>query len=465
MFGAPGLRFFQYIAYLNLTFMTLTGIGYFSTTITEEKEEDTLGLMLMAGISPLGILVGKSIGRLVQALLLIAVQYPFTLLAVTMGGVTPNQLSAAYAAMVAYMVLLAGVGLLCSTLASRNRSASFWMTIATAVYSAVPVFFAWNISLRGPLPISNVVSTWIAESGVFLQIADILTSGSNVTVFSRQVVTNLALGAASFFLSWIFFGLATRVPATEAASRGFVARNRGRIRIFSPGRPHADALVWKDFHFGAGGFAALLIRMTLFTSLYALILAATQLGFTGFRWGPASWYGTTGTYLTLMMFIVSFDAGLLVSRSLHDEVRGQTLAALMMLPRSTIMILYPKMLGSLLGWLPGPIWLLLGIFVLPEGIRCTEDFFRRPGPPFLFISFFVLAPHLAALSAMYARWAALPLGIALTIGLGFLTAMCIGVFRIGPEDASVFFIGACIYGLSCACHIAVWLRTEQVSAR
>ena len=49
IFGAPGLRFFTSIAYLNLIFMTLLGIGFFSTAITEEKEEDTLGLMLMAG--------------------------------------------------------------------------------------------------------------------------------------------------------------------------------------------------------------------------------------------------------------------------------------------------------------------------------------------------------------------------------------------------------------------------------
>lgn len=63
-FGAPGLRFFHGISYLNLAFMTLLGLSFFSTSISEEKEEDTLGLMLMAGISPLGILIGKSGGRL-----------------------------------------------------------------------------------------------------------------------------------------------------------------------------------------------------------------------------------------------------------------------------------------------------------------------------------------------------------------------------------------------------------------
>src|SRR6185312_9394696 len=99
MFGAPGLHFFRGIAYLDATFMTLLGVSFFSTAITEEKEEDTLGLMLMAGISPVGILLGKSGSRLIQALLLVTVQYPFMLLAITLGGVTQYQIWCAYVAL------------------------------------------------------------------------------------------------------------------------------------------------------------------------------------------------------------------------------------------------------------------------------------------------------------------------------------------------------------------------------
>ena len=133
-FGAPGLRFFEGIAYLDLVFMTLLGLGFFSTPITEEKEEDTLGLMLMAGISPLGILAGKSGGRVGQALLLVAVQYPLMMLAVTMGGITPVQIIAVTMALLAYMLLLAGFGLLCSTLASSSRKASGWVIVGLVLY-------------------------------------------------------------------------------------------------------------------------------------------------------------------------------------------------------------------------------------------------------------------------------------------------------------------------------------------
>ena len=95
--------------------------------------------MLMAGISPLGILSGKLGGRLVQALLLIAVQYPFTLLAVTMGGVTQHQVWSTYLGLMAYIVMLAGVGLCCSTLSDRNRTASFRLIIALVIYWVVPL--------------------------------------------------------------------------------------------------------------------------------------------------------------------------------------------------------------------------------------------------------------------------------------------------------------------------------------
>lgn len=464
-FGAPGLRFFQSIANLNLIFMTLMGVGYFSTAITEEKEEDTLGLMLMAGISPLGILLGKSVGRLIQAFLLIAVQYPFTLLAVTMGGVTGSQVRSVYLAMIAYLIFLAGIGLLCSTLAPRNRLAASWMTLMILGYLVVPVCLNSLRVSPGSKSFLDLSTSWLRDSCVLFQIKAILASGNEVEMFSHQVITNFALGGIGFVLSWLLFGVASRVPSTEAVSRGLVMRPRGQLRVFSPGRPQVNPFVWKDFHFVAGGFAALLFRTVLFVMLYCVIVSALQVGIAGPRWGPASWNGATGTYLTLMMFIVSFDAGLLVSRSLHEEVRQSTLAALLMLPTSTGTILYSKMAGSLLGWIPGPACLLLGMLFLPGGPRCTGDFFDRSGPPYLFISFFVLAPHLSALAAMYVRWGAHSVGIAATFGLGFMTALFISTFRIGPEDAMVFVIGTAVYTLSCACHIGVWLRAESLSAR
>ena len=68
--------------------------------------------------------LGKSTSRLLGAILLLLVQLPFTLLAITLGGVTLNQVIAAYFSLMAYMVLLANVGLLCSVIKRRGGSSS-----------------------------------------------------------------------------------------------------------------------------------------------------------------------------------------------------------------------------------------------------------------------------------------------------------------------------------------------------
>ena len=252
-FGAPGLRFFQGIAYLDATFMTLLGLGFFSTAITEEKEEGTLGLMLMAGISPLGILVGKSGGRLWQSLLLFAVQCPFMLLAVTMGGVMTGQIWAVTIALLAYMVFLAGFGLLCSTLAPRSRTAGGWMAGGLVLYVVLPslarglsrLYASWAVRGTNSLNVSNAWATLVDGIGnfcIFLQIGDVLTTGFGQSPWSLQVVCNSAAGLICAGLSWLLFGMATRTPSTEASLRGLVARRRGFFQ-FTAGRPQFNPFV------------------------------------------------------------------------------------------------------------------------------------------------------------------------------------------------------------------------------
>ncbi len=464
IFGAPGLRFFTSIGYLNLVFMTLLGIGFFSTAVTEEKEEDTLGLMLMAGISPLGILMGKSGGRLFQALLLIAVQYPFTLLAVTLGGVTQDQVWSTYIGMFAYMVMLAGVGLLCSTIAHRNRSASFRLSLLIVVYWLIPLLsnrLLLEIGMKVPY-LSKTLS-FIGESCLFIQMGTILTTGFHETLWSRQVVTNLCIGVLSFVLSWALFGLAVREPATEAATRGLLTRSR-TFQLFTPSRPWSEPMIWKDFYFVTGGVGAILIRFVLYAFLYVLSMLIMFGYFGGGSVGNTE-KQAHGMFLVLAMFGVSLDAALIVSRSLHEEIRSQTLATLMLLPKSTGMILYGKIIGALLGWLPGPVSLLLGMIALPYGPKNVSEFFEAGGAAFWLVSHLILVPHAAAALAMFVRWGAFPLAIAVSFGSLFLSVSIFGALRAGQNAPIVWIVIFIVLAVSAACHVVVWLKAEAVCAR
>src|SRR5688572_9065861 len=89
--AAPGRQFFTIVTMLNLGFIGIAALSIFPSAIAEEKEDETLTLLRMTNLSPLAILFGKSTSRLTAALLLLAVQVPFTVLAITLGGVSLQQ--------------------------------------------------------------------------------------------------------------------------------------------------------------------------------------------------------------------------------------------------------------------------------------------------------------------------------------------------------------------------------------
>src|SRR5688572_33088209 len=94
LLGAPGLFLLHWLVYGNFFFIALFGISSCSAAITEEKEHQTLGLLKLAGFHGASILTGKSVAWLVAMVLLLLVQLPFALLAITLGRVTAHQVGA-----------------------------------------------------------------------------------------------------------------------------------------------------------------------------------------------------------------------------------------------------------------------------------------------------------------------------------------------------------------------------------
>jgi hypothetical protein len=323
LFGAPGLRFFRAIVWLDVAFLTLLGVGFFSTAISEEKEEDTLGLMQMAGMIPLGILLGKLGGRLVQALLLIAVQYPFTLLAVTMGGVNPNQVACAFTGLTAFMLMMAGLGLLCSTISSQSRTAAGLMVLGLVAYFVVP-YAAYEIHrvliTGGQLSATSMQATLLLQVSsmcLFLQIPTILTSSFGESPWSLQVISNAVVGGACFLLAWSLFAVCTRDATSERVSRGLLARKKGRFRWLAPGRPQINPFLWKDFHFIGGGLGMLMARFAFYLGLLTVTILLGEYWW-GLQTSRIIYQESIGVYQLLLLFVVTLEMSVLASRILHD---------------------------------------------------------------------------------------------------------------------------------------------------
>jgi len=418
--------------------------------------------MLMAGISPLGILIGKLGGRLIQALLLIVVQYPFTLLAITMGGVSQSQVNAAYVGLTSYMLMLAGGGLLCSTLAPRSRTAGTWMVVALFVYGLVPYFclefFRWVRFSPTQLGTWWIGQSLIAvkDACIFLRLGDIITTGFGESPWSWQAVSNLGFGLVCFALSWRCFGYATHEPATEAISRGALSRSKkGLARSFSPGRAWSNPFAWKDFHFVAGGLSLRLLRIGFYIGLFFVT------SFLAMVWGADRWDEVLGVYQFFVLFALSWETALLTARSVHDEVSGKTIASLVMLPRTTAEVLYSKMFGTLIGAYPGFICFVVANLI---GIKNTAEFFRD-APAVFFLSHFVLVPHLAAIYALWLRWGAVPLAIGSMIGSLFVWISFFEANRVNERSGIVTFAGLLTLGICAACHWILLTRIRHIAAR
>lgn len=485
LYGAPGLNLFRSVVYCNAAFVTLLGISYFSSVISEEKEEDTLGLMTMAGINPLGILLGKSTTRVFQVFLLFALQYPFTLLAVTLGGLTREQIISGYAALFAFTILLANLGLFCSVLCRRNRSAAGLTTLFMVCYTFIPMF-----ALAGQQAIQEHVNSkqvilktdweanaatwmailnWIYESSVFVQLYEAVEPNHEFA-WTPQLISNSIAGVVLFLLSWGLFGFVSHESLSETTTRAMVPRRTSRLRWFSTGRTWNAALAWKDFHFIAGGWFGLFIRCGLYVGLYWLIFAANLNWDPNLPSQPVRWQDVAWGYQFFVVPLFVVDCAMCMSRLFQEELRQQTLASLLMLPRNVPDIFYTKTSGCLLGLTPGMIAVFSAFCLLTESGNHLLDHLDEP-TVWWFIANLFLVIHLSAMLSLYLRWGAFAMSLAITVGSMIISGMVLEMMffmtRAQPmQPDALFGMMAFMVFMACAgCHVMILLRLPTLGEK
>jgi hypothetical protein len=411
--GAPGLHFFRLICLLNAALITLAGFSYFASAITEEKEEGTLGLLKLADLSALSILLGKSTSRLVAALVVFAGQFPFALLAITLGGVTVHQVLAACVALAAYMVLVANVALLCSVLCRRSGQAAIWMLLVSLFFLAlVPLLHAAQADLMKYrlIPQGNPgVETlwWIVDAlhaaSVLTRINTILRTGFAGSMLSGQVLWSGFGALACFSAAWILFDRFTEYVDRSNPARGLLPRVRSR-RLLRVARPWRWALVWKDFHFVAGGPILAAAKVVLYPLLIGLLFWQADVVnvLFGVRPREAAWCA--------VVILIAAELLLYATRIFQQEKKWGTLPCLTLLPRSTVSLGYAKLAGCLLGSVPTIVLIVwLNATMPPPGTAHPDWFLKQEFVAAVVI--FVLVLHLTALYSLMVRWGALPLAL------------------------------------------------------
>jgi hypothetical protein len=470
--NAPGLHFFETVAAVNLCFVVLAGVSYFSSAISEEKEEMTLGLLRMTNLNPLSILLGKSTSRLCTALLLFAAQIPFTLLAITLGGVSLRQICAAYAAIAAFLVFVCNLALLASVLCRRTSGAAVLTGVALLFFFLIVPLAGWFGQLPIRLGILAAANSWtetlralaqfVEAVSPFSQMNKILGLEFHGSAFTFQVGSDLAMGLGLFLLAWAVFEKFCGEQKESAPSRGGVAQARGRWLFFSPGRVWSRALAWKDFHFMTGGWLWLMIKFAAYGApMVALRCWPDKLG------GPPRWHDFgVGTFWYMLFFFVA-ELAFAAAGIFRHEYQGQTLSSLAMLPQGIRRVAYEKCLGVLPSLAAAGLYLgLSAALVAPAVYRHLErNPIDGPGELLGMVLFAAQVPfllHLVAALSLHVKRGALPLAIGLYLVLWIFVGLLSSLG--GHFGSNTGWILAVTLAATVFLHVHVGRRLETLAA-
>jgi ABC-type Na+ efflux pump permease subunit len=467
--NAPGLRFFESVVFIDFWFIVLASLSLFSSAITEEKEEMTLGLLRMTNLNALSILLGKSTSRVVNALLLLAAQIPFTLLAVSLGGVAVRQIVAAYWTLAAFIIFLANLALLASVVCRRTTGAAVLTGSTLFVFFAVVPFLRWASMIPIRLGLIEVPSTAtellnrladaVALTSPYDRLSAVVRTGFSGSPAGVQVWSNLAIGLLCFLLAWAVFEIFCDEQHEATQPRSLVARRTSALRALGAGRAWSRALAWKDFHFLTGGKVWMALKLALY-AIVPLLFAKHQ-----WRWrGLFSIEQFGYVILWISIFNAAAEVALIAASIFRQERQWKTLSSLATLPMSMRQIAYQKILGCVPALIPAFLYLGLGLYCIRADLN-SATLHRWLANDLSWMSYvaaqFVLFLHVVAALSLHFRRGALPAAIALHFVWNMMVGIGMAVSREEGTTPTLTFL--CLVG-AIALHFHIGRRLEALAA-
>ena len=150
-FGAqPGESFFRF-ANLQLLVLLVLGGRLGATTLSREREANTLPLILASGTAPRRIVLGLALGRWLPLLVGLAAGLPLALLLLQLGGITLRAALLAYLVTFAAFTLSLAVGSFYSSIARRTRTSILATSLTVVTFCLILPLLSWGIGAAGPL--------------------------------------------------------------------------------------------------------------------------------------------------------------------------------------------------------------------------------------------------------------------------------------------------------------------------
>jgi hypothetical protein len=407
---AVGRSFFMSIIFTDLVFITLAGVSLFSSAIAEEHDDQTLGLLVMTGLTPLDMLLNKAVSKLVLGILLLAAQLPFTLLSITLGGVSLRQIIAAHLALVAFLVCTCGIAVFFSVIARSTLTAAVGTLIGMIGFFVVPLIVALvrliatelTKTFGGGAQINDALE--LAYAGTvgmspFVRVIEIMKTGFIGPMFGIQFSTNIAVGLLFFGMGWAMFDVFNRRQVTTTAGRSIPRRRRRtKVAVFAPSRVWPLAVAWKDFYFNGGGVSGVIGRVCAYAAV-GIVPVLISLASQPITRNSLAYF-MMGAGVCFLVVELTFLFGSMFS----SEVHGKTHGSLMSLPYSPGELIAMKTVSIVPTIIPVLLFICVGDIIGGGGSQVLEALMQpQTLGLFLHLALYLVA---VALLSMYMRYGA-----------------------------------------------------------
>lgn len=422
--GTLGLTIMASIFSVTLFIIIPYAMGAAGSLIQRERDERTLGLLLISDITSWGCIAGKMFSAMFSAMMIILSVAPICLLGVSLGGVSAEQILAAFVVLITTLFFCVCLGLMIGAFATTERSMNgTWLLAGIFYFAIIPAVLALLMATKNipDLPwVFDVISPFKAMSNAI--------NGRKFELIAFSCVFHVILGFPLLWLAKVFLPMSLErgeSPAVSLRIRERLKSMRGLRRWFTPAPIGKNPVFWKDWHFFYGGTRLILLRFFLPVATLMFIIVAVILINGGWTWDANVLLPIlliAGTLSALVFFAGAISN---LSMCFNREKRSRALEVLLTTSMMPGEILRGKVLSALLSIAPWGVMSLLclfgAIFVALPGILLSSraDFLSGTGMVVLGIL------EVASMALAYGSLSVL-LSLRYRKNIGFV--VCFGVF-------------------------------------
>ncbi|MBM82183.1 MAG: hypothetical protein CMJ78_16575 [Planctomycetaceae bacterium] len=297
-----GRRLFDELVWLQMLGIYLFMPAMTCGAITQEKERDSLGLLLITRLTPGSILFEKLLGRLVPMMTFLLLSLPLMAFSYSLGGVGFGQLIGTALILMASCIYVSTLTLMCSAYCSTTVSA-FFASYMVGLVSMFPlgVVFAISQAVSG-----------VTEFLIYLAPSVVLVFASMMYLaIARAVIVQRALVPPRNVLLEFFRGLDKFFANLNEATTGGIVLIQDADKL-----PGDEPIAWRETQKKSLGTARYLIRVLVSIQTPLLFVLALGLSMTTYQ---------VTNLTTPLIVIVWIVATLLVCAKSTSLISGERL--------------------------------------------------------------------------------------------------------------------------------------------